>query len=129
MLTRPRSLTTTLRPVRLGRCHAVRIVSEYLYLGGQRIARVYRLYGGVYYYYGDFLETSRVMADENGDKCYDADYFPWGGGQYVCSTNTGPQNYKFTGKERDPDMGIDDFGAPPGASGLAGFEDLGECKR
>ena len=84
-------------------------------------ARVYQLYGGVYYYYGDFLETSRVMADENGDKCYDADYFPWGGEQYVF-TNTCPQNYKFTGKERDPDMGIDDFGAPPGASGLAGFE-------
>jgi len=84
--------------------------NEYLYLGRQRIARVYQLFTGPYYYYGDNLGTSRVIADENGNMCYDADYFPWGGEQYVF-TNTCPQNYKFNGKERDPDMGIDDFGA------------------
>ncbi len=86
------------------------VQNEYLYLRGQRIARVYQLFSGVYYYYGDNLGTSRVLADENGNKCYDADYFPWGGEQYVF-TNTCSQNYKFTSKERDPDMGIDDFGA------------------
>ena len=47
---------------------------------------------------------------EPGQTGLDGDYFPWGGEQYVF-TNTCSQNYKFTSKERDPDMGIDDFGA------------------
>jgi len=84
-------------------------INEYLYLGNQRVARALN-FGSSYYYYADYLGTSRASADENGNKCYDADYFPWGGEQYVF-TNTCSQNYKFTGKERDPDMGIDDFGA------------------
>ena len=84
-------------------------VNEYLYLGNQRIARIYNLFTP-YYYYSDYLGTSRVSADENGNKCYDADYFPWGDEQQVY-VNTCPQNYKFNGKERDPDMGVYYFGA------------------
>ncbi len=90
--------------------------NEYLYLGNQRITRVYNFgvpihnSGTPYYYLGDNLQTTRVIVDENGNKCYDADYFPWGGEQQVY-VNSCPQNYKFNGKERDPDMGVDYFGA------------------
>jgi RHS repeat-associated protein len=85
------------------------VLNEYLYLGGRRIARVYDE-GPTYYYYGDHLGTARVITDFDGNKCYDADYFPWGGEQQVY-VNTCAQNYKFTGKERDPDMSVDYFGA------------------
>jgi RHS repeat-associated protein len=84
-------------------------LSEYLYVGGQRVARVANL-GPIYYYYGDHLGTARLITDGGGTKCYDADYFPWGGEQHVY-VNSCAQNYKFTGKERDPDTGSDYFGA------------------
>jgi RHS repeat-associated protein len=84
-------------------------LNEYLYVGGQRVARVANL-GPIYYYYGDHLGTARLITDGGGTKCYDADYFPWGGEQHVY-TNSCAQNYKFTGKERDPDTGSDYFGA------------------
>ena len=83
--------------------------SEYLYVGHQRIARVYN-FGPAYFYYGDHLGTSRVSADEAGNMCYDADYFPWGNEQDIF-VNTCPQNYKFSGKEDDPDLGVYYFGA------------------
>jgi len=51
-----------------------------------------------------------MITDSSGNKCYDADFFPWGGEQHVY-TNSCPQNYKFSGKERDPDTAADDFGA------------------
>ena len=95
------------------------VVNEYLYLGGQRIARVYEQFSP-YYYYGDHLGTSRVIADQNGNKCYDADYFPWGDEEHVF-VNSCAQNYKFTGKERDPDMGVDYFGARFYQGGMARF--------
>ncbi len=82
---------------------------EYVYLGTTRIARVHN-FSQIYYYYGDHLGTARVITDNSGAKCYDADYFPWGGEQHVY-VNTCSQNYKFTGKQRDPDMGVDYFGA------------------
>lgn len=85
-------------------------LNEYLYFGDSRIARVNTEGGPVYYYYGDHLGTARVITDGVGNKCYDADYFPWGLEQHVY-VNSCPQNYKFTGKERDPDTSSDYFGA------------------
>lgn len=72
--------------------------------------RVYELYGGFYYDFSDNVGTPRVIIDEHGNKCYDADYFPWGGEQAVYA-NSCPQNYKFTGQQRDPDTSSDYFGA------------------
>lgn len=42
--------------------------------------------------------------------CYDADFFPYGGERTPVVDNC-PQNYKFTGKERDAESGLDNFGA------------------
>ena len=63
----------------------------------------------VYYYFADQLGTSRVMTDSNGTICYDADFYPFGGERDY--TNNCTQNYKFIGKERDSESGLDNFGA------------------
>ncbi len=65
--------------------------------------------GNPFYYVEDMLGSSRIVAQNNGVVCYDADFYPYGGERPV--TNTCPQNYKFEGKERDTETGNDDFGA------------------
>jgi RHS repeat-associated protein len=85
------------------------ITNEYVYFGGQRIARR-DASGNVYYYVEDMLGTSRALTTANGTVCYDADFYPFGG-ERTPVVNTCPQNFKFNGKERDPETGLDDFGA------------------
>jgi RHS repeat-associated protein len=63
----------------------------------------------VFYYFADHLGSSRVVTNATGTVCYEADFYPYGGERVV--TNTCPQNYKFTGKERDAETGNDNFGA------------------
>ena len=95
------------------------VLNDYFYLGDERMGRV-NGQGALYFYYNDQLSTTRIMTDRNGNVCYDADYFPWGDEQHVY-LNTCGQNYKFTGKERDPDMDIDDFGARFYKAGMGRF--------
>jgi RHS repeat-associated protein len=85
------------------------ITNEYVYFGGQRIARR-DASGNVYYYVEDMLGTSRALTTSSGTVCYDADFYPFGG-ERTPLVNTCPQNFKFNGKERDPETGLDDFGA------------------
>lgn len=60
-----------------------------------------------------------VQAGQN-TPCYDADFDPFGG-EHVA-VNTCPQNYKFTGKERDAETGLDDFEARYYSSGFGRFQ-------
>ena len=84
--------------------------NEYVFFGGKRIARR-NSSNTVFYYFADHLGTSRVMVQGGqATACYDADFYPFGG-ERTPVTNTCPQNYKFTGKERDTESGLDDFGA------------------
>ncbi|HXW63059.1 MAG TPA: RHS repeat-associated core domain-containing protein, partial [Candidatus Acidoferrales bacterium] len=67
-----------------------------------------------YYYVADHLGTSRVIAEAPSGSmtaalCYDADFYPFGGERTY--TTACSQNYKFTGKERDSESGLDNFGA------------------
>lgn len=71
------------------------------------------------YYLQDGLGTTRVMADSSGTLCYDADFYPFGG-ERPPYTDSCPQNYKFTGKERDADS-LDYFPARYGSSQLGRF--------
>jgi hypothetical protein len=93
--------------------------TEYVFLGGQRIARR-ESSGAVYYYLSDHLGSSRVIANSAGTLCYDADFYPYGGERVV--TDTCPQNYKFTGKERDTEIGKD--AAIGGGMGGPGMGDI-----
>jgi RHS repeat-associated protein len=83
--------------------------SEYIFFNGKRIARRDGS-GNVFYYFTDHLGSSREIVQAGQTlPCYDADFYPFGRESTVY-TNTCPQNYKFTGKERD-ETSLDNFGA------------------
>ena len=99
--------------------------SEYVYLNsqGQRIARRDSS-NNAYYYGSDHLGTSRVLAEvpsgsTTATLCYDADFYPFGGERVY--TNSCTQTYKFTGKERDPESGLDNFAARYDSSSTGRF--------
>jgi RHS repeat-associated protein len=93
--------------------------NEYVFFGGTRIARR-DSFGNVFYYLADQLGTSRkILQAGQIAACYDADFEPFGG-EHVY-VNTCPQNYKFTGKERDSESGLDNFGARYNASSVGWF--------
>jgi len=85
--------------------------SEYVFFAGERVAR--KDFSGsttsVFYYFSDHLKTASVITDSAGTIKEDEDYYPWGGElQFV---NNDSNHYKFTGKERDSETGLDYFGA------------------
>jgi RHS repeat-associated protein len=86
------------------------VTDEYVFFGSRRIAHILATSGVVDYYIDDSLGTSRTLV-QNGQTtlCYDADFLPFGAENALTSTCA--QNYKFTGKERDAESGLDDFGA------------------
>ncbi|MBI3484518.1 MAG: RHS domain-containing protein [Acidobacteria bacterium] len=60
------------------------------------------------YYHGDLLGSARMITDASGNKIWEASYLPFGF-EYNATPNA-PTHYKFTGKERDPESGLDFFG-------------------
>jgi RHS repeat-associated protein len=75
------------------------------------------------YYHGDHLGSSRFLSSYNGTPMWEATYLPYGqewngpsGGGPVS-----PNHYKFTGKERDGESGLDYFGARYYASAQGRF--------
>lgn len=85
------------------------ITSEYVFFSGKRIARRVISSGQVQYYFADHLNSSRVVTDGSGAFLDDADFYPFGGERSYLSTSG--NNYKFSGKERDTESGLDSFGA------------------
>lgn len=92
------------------------LTNEYVFFGGKRIARRDSS-SNVFYYFADHLGTSRaILQGGQTSPCYDQDFYPYGrevphGSEVPAFVNTCPQNYKFTGKERDSESGLDNFGA------------------
>src|SRR5215467_11220115 len=83
--------------------------SEYVFFDGERVARKDFPGNAVSYYFSDHLKTASVITDSAGIIKEDEDYYPWGGElQFV---NNDSNHYKFTGKERDSETGLDYFGA------------------
>jgi len=95
------------------------INEEYIFLNGARIARVDRPSGSVYYYFSDQLASTSVIASPTGLVKEQYFYYPYGGMQ--SSTGSDPNHYKFTGKERDSESGLDMFGARYYGSSLGRF--------
>jgi RHS repeat-associated protein len=87
--------------------------NEYIYVNGVRYAR--RDYQkNAYYYFDDQIGSARSMAyvpagTRTATLCYEGDFYPYGAESIV--TNTCPQNFKWTGKERDAETGNDNFDA------------------
>jgi RHS repeat-associated protein len=82
---------------------------EYIFFGGKRIARQDGS-GNRNYYFADHLGTARVVTNASGSVLDDSDFCPFGRECYVALSSSG-NAYKFTGKERDPESGLDEFGA------------------
>jgi len=85
--------------------------SEYVFFGGQRIARRDSS-SNVYYYFADHLGSARVVTNSSGTVLDDCDYFPYGMLINSSCVTSGNQ-YLFTSKERDTvnEGGDDYFGA------------------
>jgi RHS repeat-associated protein len=80
--------------------------------------------GNLFVYFADSLGSSRKIEEvaagaSTATVCYDADFYPFG--RENTFTNTCSQNYKFTGKERDSESGLDYFGARYYSSSLGRF--------
>ena len=94
---------------------------EYVFFDGERVARRDGATGtgGVFYYFSDHLKTASVITDSAGVIKAESDYYPWGGElQFV---NNDSNDYKFTGKKRDIETGLDYFGARYYSNGLGRF--------
>jgi RHS repeat-associated protein len=86
------------------------ISEEYVFFNGKRIARLDLPSGTVHYYFSDHLGSASVVTNADGTGIQDeSDYYPFGGERPVV--NNDPNQYKFTGKERDTETGLDYFGA------------------
>ena len=85
--------------------------TEYIFFGGERVARRDGATGagGVFYYFSDHLKTASIVTDSAGNIKAESDYYPWGG--ELQFTNNDTNDYKFTGKKRDSETGLDYFGA------------------
>jgi RHS repeat-associated protein len=93
--------------------------SEYVFFGGERVARKDFPGNAVSYYFSDHLKTASVITDLAGNIKSESDYYPWGG--ELQFTNNDTNHYKFTGKERDAETGLDYFGARYYSNGLGRF--------
>jgi RHS repeat-associated protein len=70
------------------------------------------------YYHGDHLGSARLMTSVNGYPVWSATYLPFGQEWNPQSTTN---HYKFTGKERDSESGLDNFGARYFGSSMGRF--------
>jgi RHS repeat-associated protein len=98
------------------------IQKEYIYFNGKRVAR--RDVPGtptVKYYFSDHLGSASVITNNTGTMppLEESDYYPYGGEIAVSGSDS--NRYKFTGKERDSESGLDNFGARYDASSLGRF--------
>ncbi|HSY91514.1 MAG TPA: RHS repeat-associated core domain-containing protein [Candidatus Binatus sp.] len=96
------------------------VQNTYVFFNGQRVARLDSA-GAVHYYFSDHLGSHGVVENATGTTCeQDVDYYPYGGVEHDYCPNVA-QNYKFTGKERDTESNLDEFGARYFGSSLGRF--------
>ena len=95
------------------------LTAEYVFFNGTRIARKDLPTNAVSYYFSDHLRTASVITDSGGNIKSESDFYPWGGELQLSNNDT--NRYKFTGKERDGESGLDYFGARYYSNGLSRF--------
>lgn len=90
-------------------------LNEYVFFAGRRVASRNGS-GAIFYYFADQVGSTRSITTGSGigqtpgQLCYDADFTPYGQEiSYTArlQTTACPQNYKFTGYERDAETGLD----------------------
>ena len=99
------------------------ITANYIYFGGGRIAKRDPS-KAVHFYYSDHLGSTSLITDANGTMSShpqaESDYYPYGG-EIVITADSTSNHYKYTGKERDSESGLDNFGARYDSSALGRF--------
>jgi RHS repeat-associated protein len=91
---------------------------EYIYFNGGRVARRDVSANSVHYFFTNQLGSTSVITNNNGSTLEeDLDYYPYGG----VASGTPTDHYEFTGKERDTESGLDNFGARYYGSSLGRF--------
>jgi RHS repeat-associated protein len=98
------------------------VVENYIYFNGQRVARREPTSPAtVHFYFSDHLGTHSLITDLNGTMPpqSESDYFPYGAEVPISGADA--NHYKFTGKERDAESGLDNFGPRYDASSLGRF--------
>jgi RHS repeat-associated protein len=95
------------------------MLHEYIFFNGKRAARRDISGNVVSYYFSDHLGSTDVVTSATGTITKEADYYPYGG--EIPITGSDINNYKFTGKERDTESGLDNFGARYNASTMGRF--------
>jgi len=93
--------------------------SEYVFFGGERVARKDFPGNAVSYYFSDHLKTTDIVTDAQGNIKNESDFYPWGA--ELQFLNSDPNHYKFTGKERDAESGLDNFEARYFGSSMGRF--------
>jgi RHS repeat-associated protein len=96
------------------------LTAEYIFFNGKRLARVDLPGNAVHYYLSDALNTTSMEVNSAGVIENESDYYPWGG-ELKFTVNDPGNPYKFTGKERDTETGLDYFGARYYSNGLGRF--------
>jgi RHS repeat-associated protein len=94
------------------------LTSEYIFFNGRRVARR-DADNSVKYYFSDHLGSASAVTSSAGTITAESDYFPYGGEIVVAGGDT--NHYKFTGKERDSESGLDNFGKRYYASSMGRF--------
>jgi RHS repeat-associated protein len=82
--------------------------TNYMFFAGNRVARRDSS-NAVSYYFSDHLKTTDIVTDALGNIKSESDFYPWGGELQFTANDS--NHYKFTGKERDSETGLDYFGA------------------
>jgi RHS repeat-associated protein len=75
----------------------------------------------LYYDHADWLGTERARADLSGNACEKISSLPFGDGLTITGTCGDISPRHFTGKERDTESGLDNFGARYDSSSMGRF--------
>lgn len=90
---------------------AASVWKRFVFFNGKMVARRDSSTGNVYYFYSDHLGSMGVVTDSLGQTIEnESDYYPYGGERVITSALS-DEHYKFTGKERDTESSLDNFGA------------------
>jgi len=81
------------------------IISEYLYMGTSRLARVDAGSGEIYYFHNDHLGTPEIMTDASGNAVWEVEFKPFGEAN-VKSTSTVNNNFRLPGQIFDEESGL-----------------------
>ena len=88
----------------------------YYFFDGQRVGRQLTT-NEVGFYMTDHLGNVRYLGGSSTG--YSLDYYPFGA--VILNSDTGDDRYQFTGKERDSESGLDNFGARYNSSSMGRF--------